>query len=267
MKTRDKRWWMLALPFLAVSACGEEPTGPGDMALDLAPSFAKPPKPDGGGKPPKDKDIPLTVTFTDGSDGIRSDGDLIYEHGDRLVSAVIRTNGMFYFQAFGGRKNQEPERGVTVDWVVPEAVHHLGFLEEFAAEVGFTGNVELDDWPGFTSDVTLHTRNADGGMYTMEVGTSFVDGGKIGFNEYGDGGSWEWRLLFDTRSGDPEVADNVGLCVTHLNDNEWTLTADGVACGGAVDSVTELWRVQDGVFTHVADFNTPMHLTLEKYAG
>ena len=121
---------------------------------------------------------------------------------------------------------------------------------------------EGDTWPVFTSEVTIHTRDANGGLFMMGVGSTLVDGGKIGFNDYGDGGSWEWRLLFDTRVDG--TATDVGLCATHPDSDTWFLTADGAACGGAVDGVTELWRVQGGVFTHVADFDTPMHLTLTK---
>ncbi|MGD2070807.1 MAG: hypothetical protein PVI57_19195 [Gemmatimonadota bacterium] len=71
----------------------------------------------------------------------------------------------------------------------------------------------------FVSDVTLHTRDTDGGLYAMDGDSLLVDGGKIGFNDYGDGGRWEWRLLFDTRrdvDGDSvDEPDHLGLCVTH----------------------------------------------------
>jgi hypothetical protein len=252
MKTKANCWWLLALPVLAVTACGEGPIGPGDVDLDPAPSFAKPGgKPGGGGKP--SGDIPLSVTFADGTDGIRSDGDPVYVHGVDFVSARIRTNGMFYFQAFDGKRRDPVLRGVEVDLSsLAGEVRSPHDLADFQAAVGDTLALP------FTSDVTLHTRDADGGMFTMEVDSTLVDGGKIGFNDYG---GWEWRLLFDTRAP-TGVATNVGLCATHPDENTWHLTADGAACGGSVDGVTELWRVVDGVFTHVADFNTPMHLTL-----
>jgi len=247
-------WSVAALACLAVAGCTDGPT-----MLDASPdpeltvANAK----GGKGGPPKQSDYALEVIFADGTDGIRSDGNPAYVHGDQFVSAVIRTNGMLYFQTFKGKRRDPVLRGLKVDLSSQEAIHSPDDLAEFAAEVGAA-------WPVFTSDVTLHTRDTDGGLYTMADGT-LVDGGKIGFNDYGDG-SWEWRLLFDNRVGDPPVADGVGLCVTRAGDT-WTVTTDGgEACEG-VDSVTGLWRVQSGVFTHVADFNTPMHLTLTRQSN
>ncbi len=257
MKTGHRRWWLLAFLFAAVTACGEGPTGPADMGLDPVPAFAKPGgKPGGGGKP--SGDIPLTVVFADGADGIRSDGDPVYVHEVDFVSARIRTNGMFYFQAFDGKRRDPVLRGVEVDLSSLVEEFSPSDLADFKADLVSAG----DAWPVFTSEVTIHTRDANGGLFMMGVGSTLVDGGKIGFNDYGDGGSWEWRLLFDTRVDG--VATDVGLCATHPDSDTWFLTADGAACGGAVDAVTELWRVQGGVFTHVADFDTPMHLTLTR---
>lgn len=254
MKTERRCRWLIPLLALAVPACGEEPTGPDLGDLDLVPAFAKPAgKPGGGGKPAKD--IPLTVVFADGADGIRSDGNPVYVHKQEFVSAVIRTNGMLYFQAFDGKKRDPVLRGVTVDLSSPGDVLSPDDLADFEADVG-------PDWPVFTSEVTLHTRDANGGLFTMAIGSTLVDGGKIGFNDYGDGGAWEWRLLFDSRVDG--VADRVGVCLTHPDSDTWLVMADAVACDGAVDGVTELWRVQGSTFTHVADFNTPMHLTLNR---
>ena len=254
MKTREKCRWLLALLVLTVTACGEEPTGPEAGDLDLVGALAKPGgKPGGGGKPAGD--IALDVVFADETDRIRSDGNLTYVHKQDFVSAIIRTNGMLYFQAFAGKRKDPVLRGVTVDLGSPKgAVLSPDDLLDFEADVG-------PEWPVFTSDVTLHTRDANGGLHTMAVGSSIVDGGKIGFNDYGDG-SWEWRLLFDSRVDG--VADRIGLCATHPDLDTWLVTADGEACAGEVDGVTELWRVQGSVFTHVADFNTPMHLTLTR---
>ncbi len=267
METKARRMWLLVLPILAVAACGEEPTGPGDTALDLTPSFAKP---DGVGKPSKDEDIPLRVVFADGTDGIRSDGYPEYAHDSAFVSAIIRDNGMLYFQAFDGKKKDEDDparRYVEVDlglppWEVFE-VDHLNAFKDALVEAG-------DSWPVFTSDVTLHTRDSSGGMYTMGVGTTLLDAGKIGFNDYGNGDVWEWRLLFGARIETPEGGlDHYedGLCVTHPDAGTWHVMTDGTECGGdesGVDDVTELWRLVDGDFIHVADFTTPMHLTLTR---
>jgi hypothetical protein len=239
---------------LAVTACGEEPTGPETAGLGSVPAFAKPPgTPGGGGNPAGD--IALEVVFTDGADNIRSDGNPIYVHEQEFVSAIIRPNGMLYFQSWKGKRKNPVLRGVTVDLGSPDAVFNPDDLAAFAADVG-------SEWPVFTSDVTLHTRDTNGGLYTMDVGSTLVDGGKIGFNDYGDGNAWEWRLLFDARADG--VADRVGLCLTHPDADTWLVTADAEACNGAVDGVTELWRVEGSIFTHVADFNTPMHLTLNR---
>ncbi|NNM05384.1 MAG: hypothetical protein HKO65_09790 [Gemmatimonadetes bacterium] len=266
--TSGTHWWLVPALVLAVAACGDEPTGPDAIHLDRVSIFAKPGgKPGGGGKPSPSADIPLKVTFDHRAPGIRADdggpdGDLAYEDKKDLVSAKIKDIGQFYFQTFDGKRKDDPARWVRV--VVDEASvveHEPDHLAAFKAALVAAG----DSWPDFTSDVTIHTRNTDGGMYTMGVGTTLVDGGKIGFNDYGEN-SWEWRLLFDTRVviDGVAVADGVGLCVTRDGIDEWTVAAEDGACGGDVDSVTELWRVQGGVFTHVADFNTPMHLTLER---
>jgi len=92
----------------------------------------------------------------------------------------------------------------------------------------------------------------------------FPAAGKIGFNDYGDA-SWEWRLLFGARIETPEGGVDhyeYGLCVTHPTENTWGVTTDGADCGAGFDGVAQLWRVVGGDFIHVADFNTPMHLTL-----
>jgi len=254
MKRNDWYRFPLVLPALVVMACGEAPAGPeiGDLALMR--TFAKDGgKPGGGGKPePSSADIPLEVVFEDGANGIRSDGLGSYVDGEAFVSAVIRDIGTLYFQTFTGKRRDSVLRGVTVDLsaLVNEFSH--SDLEDFQATVG-------SDWPVFTSDVTLHSRDADGGMYTMAVGSTLVDGGKIVLKDPG-GGDWEWRLLFDSRvSGQ---YDRVGLCITHPEADSWVVAAEAGACDGTVDSVTELWRVQVGVFIHVADFNTPMHMHL-----
>jgi len=254
MKTRNTLLWLSAVLVLAVTACGEEPTGPEASDIGSVPAFAKPPG--GGGKPAGD--IALTVEFADGADRIRSDGNPMYVHEQEFVSAIVRPIGMLYFQSWKGKRKDPVLRGVTVDLRSPVDVLSPSDTEDFKTDLNEAG----DAWPVFTSDVTLHTRDTDGGLYTMAVGSALVDGGKIGFNDYGDGGAWEWRLLFDSRVGG--LADRVGLCAMHPDENTWLLTADGEACGGAVDGVTELWRVQGSVFTHVADFDTPMHLTLTR---
>lgn len=280
MRSRGGSWQLLTLTVFALAACAERPTAP--EVADLLPetAFGKPDgKPGGGGKPSGGgEDYDLLVQLADGSDGIRSDlesgGEYAsdrYIHGESLVSAQIRTNGMFYFQAFDGKRKDVPLRGVTVDLGSPAAVWSQADLDEFQREVirvETDEDPDYDGWPVFTSDVTLHTRNTDGGMYTMGIGSTLVDGGKIGLNDYGDGGSWEWRLLFDTRTdvdgNGVEEPDNLGLCVTHPDADTWFVTAEAGACGGAVDGVTELWRVADGAFVHVADFDTPMHLILRR---
>ena len=260
MKARDARPWLTALLVLAVTACAETPIGPDAADPGAVAVFKKP----GGGGPPTG-DIALEVTFADGADGIRSDcilvdddcsrpfGDSVYVHKQEFVSAVIRANGQLYFQTFAGKRRDPVLRGVTVDLSSPIEVFSPSDAADFAAAVG-------PAWPVFTSDVTLHTRDTDGGLYTMVAGETLVDGGKIAFVGIGDG-SWEWRLLFDSRENANHVADGVGLCVTR-DAVGWQVTAEAGACGGAVDGITELWRVQGSVLTHVADFNTPMHLTL-----
>jgi hypothetical protein len=231
----------------------------GDLAVE--PALVK-----NGKKPqPPSPDIPLEVVFDDGAGGILSDGLGAYVHGTDFVSAVIRSNGMLYFQAFDGKRKDPVLRGVTVNLSSTEEVWSQTDLDDFVDDVEAVervGNPDYDFWPDatFTSDVTLHTRNAEGGMYTMEENSILVDGGKIGFNEYGNGDSWEWRLLFDTRVDG--VADDLGLCITHPDADSWLVTAEPGACDGAVDDVTELWRVQRGVFTHVADFHTAMRLSV-----
>lgn len=274
----------LALAALAVMACNEQPTEPDGAALAPVSAFGKPDgKPGGGGKPGGDSgDIALTVVFTDEGTGIRSDSvrfgvewpdaRYTYVDGEDFVSAKIKSSGQFYFQAFAGRetgKKRDPVlRGVTVDLSHQEGdLFSPDDLADFKADLAAAG----DSWPVFTSDVTLHTRNTDGGMYTMEVGSTLVDGGKIGFNDYGNGDAWEWRLLFDTRvdtdgDGVADHPDGPGLCVIHPDDPDdphadtWVVVAEDGACGGQVDGITELWR---GPSVHVADFHTPMHLTLK----
>lgn len=282
MKTKNRCLVLLALLVLAVAACGEGPAGPEVADGRLVPELAKPEgNPGGNGKPEKPSgDIPLEVLFAGCLDGIpcgiRSDleagGDYAsdtYVDGEHFVSARIKTIGQFYFRSFAGKRKYDPVRGVRV--VVDEdsvVAWNQDYLDDFKEDLVLAG----DSWPDFTSDVTLHTRRYDGGMYTMAVDSTLVDGGKIGFNDYGDGDAWEWRLLFDTRvdtdgDGVADAADAVGLCVTHPDESTWHVTTDGADCGpegGGVDSVTELWRVQGGVFTHVADFRTPMHLTLTR---
>jgi hypothetical protein len=269
LRTRRRRMnrsrglsWLVAASLLVVAACGEETTGPAAASPDLVQAFGKP----SGEKPGKpSSDISLTVVFTDASYRIQSDLEAeppslhasdTYVHGEDFVSAQLKSSGQFYFQAFDGKKKDEADprrRWVTVDLssMVEEFSH--SDLEAFQAAVA-------PDWPKFTSDVTLHTRDYDGRIYALAEGQAVVDGGKIAFNDYGDGDAWEWRLLFDTRVDG--VADGIGLCVEWDGVNSWTVTAEDGACGGLVDGITELWRVQGGVFIHVADFNTPMRLTL-----
>lgn len=249
-------WWLSTLVLFAAMACDRGTTGPEAPDLGMVPAFAKGGgKPGGGGKPePSSQDIPLKVVFEDGANGVLSDGLGAYYHGTDFVSAVIRDIGMLYFQTFTGKRKDPVLRRVTVDLgsMLNEFSH--SDLEDFQAAVG-------PGWPVLTSDVTVHTRDVDGGMYSMAVGSTLVDGGKIVLKDPG-GGDWEWRLLFDSRvSG---YYDGVGLCITHPDADRWLVTADTEACGGSVDGVTELWRVQGGVFIHVADFNTSMHLTLQR---
>jgi len=263
---RSKRLsWVVAASLLVVAACGERPTGPEDAGLAPVAAFGKP----SGEKPGKpSSDISLTVFFTDEGNRIRSDleaplsefaSDTYVDGGEDFVSAQLKSSGQFYFQAFTGKKRDPVLRGVTVDLSHPTddelSPSDLGNLADFKADLAAAG----DEWPVFTSDVTLHTRDNDGVLPAMKEGEFFVDGGKIAFNDYGDGDAWEWRLLFDTRVDG--VADGIGLCVRREADY-WTVTAQDGACGGDVDGITELWRVQDGVFTPVAKFHTPMHLTL-----
>jgi hypothetical protein len=248
-------WCLSTLVVFAPMACDGGTTGPEASDLGVAPAFTKGGgRPGGGGKPePPAADTPLKVVFEDGATGILSDGLGAYAHETDFVSAAIRDIGTFYFQTFTGKRRDPVLRGVTVDLSSMVKAFSHSDLEDFQAAVG-------PDWPVFTSDVTLHTRDADGGMYAMAEGSTLVDGGKIAFNDYG--GDWEWRLLFDSRvSGQ---YDRVGLCITHPGVDTWLVTAEAGACGGAVDGVTELWRVQGSVFIHVADFNTAMHLTLER---
>jgi hypothetical protein len=261
MKTKDRCWWLIAVLVFAVAACVERPTGPEEADLAPVAAFAKPSNPG-----PPSADIPLKVSFADGTDRIRSDGDGDYVHKTALVSAVIGDgNGTLYFQAFDGKKKDEPIRGVEVDLGSQVAVYHQDYLDEFEADVIRVETEEdesYDDWPVFTSDVTLHTRSLNGGMDAM--GATLLDAGKIGFNDYGDE-TWEWRLLFGARVEIPEgVFDHFeeGLCVTREDGNNWTVANYGPDC--AFEGITELWRVVDGVFTHVADFNTPMHLKLTR---
>lgn len=270
MKRKDKCWWLMVLLVLAVTACGERPTGPDVADLDPVAAFVKPDgKPGGGGKPDGDGgDIPLRVELNDGTDGIRSDGYPEYVHDSAFVSAVIRDNGMLYFQTFDGKRKDPVLRGVTVELGTPLEAgslteDDLANLEAFADEVGFAGDV-TQDWPPFTSDVTLHTRSLNGGM--IDMGATLLDAGKIGFNDYGDV-SWEWRLLFGERVETPEGGVDhyeEGLCVTHPTETTWEVTIDGADCGADFNGVAQLWRVVGGDFIHVADFNTPMHLTLTR---
>jgi hypothetical protein len=268
MKTKDTCWWLLVLLVFAVTACGEKPTGPEAADLEPVPVFAK------GGKPGAPSgDIHLRVVFEDDETGIRSDGYPEYAHDSAFVSAVIRDNGMLYFQTFDGKQKDEddPERrDVEVDLgLAPPEVFSLDDLNAFKDALVEAG----DQWPVFMSDVTLHTRSTDGGMYTMkvypEVGSTLLDAGKIGFNDYGDA-SWEWRLLFGTRIETPEGGVDhyeEGFCITHPDEETWHVMTDGTECGedgDGVDDVSELWRVVDGAFIHVADFHTPMHLTLTR---
>ena len=263
MMTKEGCWWLMVLLAFAVTACGEKPTGPETADLDPVAAFAKPPgTPGGGGKPAPEADIPLKVTIhEDAGEGILSDGQGDYlDGGEDHVSAVIKTDGRLYFQTFDGKKKDPVLRGVTVDLSSPGPVFSQGDLNDFMVDVGA-------DWPVFTSEVTLHTRDSSGGMYTMGVGTTLLDAGKIGFNDYGDA-SWEWRLLFGARIETPEGGvDHYedGLCVTHGDDNTWVVRNYGVGC--AFEGVTQLWRVVGGDFIYVADFTTPMHLTLSTPPG
>jgi hypothetical protein len=255
------RWWLIVLAVFAVTACHERPTGPEAGDLVLEPTVAKVEKK----PPPPSPDILLEVVFEDGTNGIRSDGLGSYVHGMDFVSAVIRDIGMLYFQAFAGKKRYDPARWVRV--IVDESsmvVHESDHLIAFQLALEEAG----DSWPDFTSDVTLHTRKTDDGMYSMAEKSTLLDAGKIGFKDYGNGDVWEWRLLFGARIETPEGGvDHYedGLCITHPDAETWHVMTDRTECGGGaagVDHVTQLWRVQRGVFTHVADFNTPMHLTL-----
>jgi hypothetical protein len=272
MKTKNRCWWMLALPVIAVTACGEKPTEPEVAGPDPVGAFGRKVKP-----PPPSADIPLGVTIAGGPTGVLSDGlgdpeklPCLYDYcdGDDYVSAVIRdSNGMLYFQTFAGKKRDEPVRGVTVDLgsMVGQALEPDDFAE-FQAEVIAVETEEdenYDGWPVFTSDVTLHTRSLNGGL--IDMGATLLDAGKIGFKDYGDA-SWEWRLLFGARVENEDGGVDhyeYGLCVTHLTETTWEVTTDGADCGAGFNGVAQLWRVVRGEFTHVADFNAPMQMTLE----
>lgn len=271
MKTKNRCWWMLALPVIAVAACGGEPTEIGPAGPDAVGAFARKVKPS-----PPSADIPLGVTIAGEPNGIRSDGlgdpedpRCLYDYcdGEDLVSAIIRdSNGMLYFQTFAGKKRDEPVRGVTVDLgsMVGQALSPDDFAE-FQAEVIAVETEEDEDydgWPVFTSDVTLHTRSLNGGM--IDMGPTLLDAGKIGFNDYGD---WEWRLLFGARIETPEGGVDhydYGLCVTHPTEATWEVSTDGADCGAGFNGVAQLWRVVGGDFIHVADFRAPMHLSLTR---
>jgi len=271
MMTKKGCWWLVVLLVFAVTACGGEPTEPEVAGPGPVGAFARKVKP-----PPPSADVPLGVNIAGEPNVIRSDGlgdpetlPCLHDYcdGDDFVSAVIKdSNGMLYFQTFAGKKRDEPLRGVTVDLgsMVGQALSPDDFAE-FRAEVIAVETEEdenYDGWPVFTSDVTLHTRSLNGGM--IDMGATLLDAGKIGFNDYGDSG-WEWRLLFGARIETPERAVDhyeYGLCVTHPTGNTWGVTTDGADCGAGFNGVAQLWRVVGGDFTHVADFETPMHLTL-----
>jgi len=271
MKTKDTCWWLMVPLVIAVTACGEEPTEPELAGPDPVGAFARKVKP-----PLPSADVPLGVAIAGEPNGILSDGlgdpedpPCLHDYcdGEDFVSAVIKdSNGMLYFQTFAGKKRDKPVRGLTVKLGPPLETGSLteedvANLRAFAGEVGFTGDV-TSDWPAFTSDVTLHTRSLNGGM--IDMGATLLDAGKIGFNDYGED-SWEWRLLFGARVETPEGGVDhyeYGLCVTHPTETTWGVTTDGADCGAGFNGVAQLWRVVGGEFTHVADFNTPMHLTL-----
>lgn len=272
MKTKDTGFWLMVLLVVTVTACGEKPTEPELAGPDPVGAFARKVKP-----PPLSSDIPLGVTIAGEPNGIRSDGlgdpetppclnD--YCDGDDFVSAVIRdSNGMLYFQTFAGKKRYEPVRGVTVDLgsMVGQPVSPDDFAE-FQAEVIAVETEEdenYDGWPVFTSDVTLHTRSLNGGM--IDMAAPLLDAGKIGFNDYGEE-SWEWRLLFGARVENEDGGVDhyeYGLCVTQT-ETMWEVMTDGADCGAGFNGVAQLWRVVGGDFIHVADFETPMHLTLTR---
>ena len=266
MRTKNGCWWLMVLLVFAVTACGEKPTEPELAGPDPMAAFAKDRgKPGGGGKPSGDIQLSVTIDGEEGNGILPDEGGPYIDKVD-WVSAVIRdSNGMLYFQTFAGKRNQSALRGVAVKLGPPLEAESLtdddlANLKAFADEVGFTGDV-TQDWPTFTSDVTLHTRSLNGGM--IEMGDRLLDAGKIAFNDYGDA-SWEWRLLFGARVETPEGGVDhyeEGLCVNRDGDS-WVVTNYGPDCdfGG----ITELWRVVDGDFTHVADFSTPMHLTLRE---
>ncbi|MGD2124252.1 MAG: hypothetical protein PVJ76_21155, partial [Gemmatimonadota bacterium] len=176
MHEMKNRYWLIALAVFAVTACHERPTGPEVRDLAFEPVLGRPAaKPPVVGKP--SPDLPLTVVFTDEGNGIRSDlvrlgvewpfaSETYVDGGDDFVSARLKSSGQFYFQAFAGKRKDPVRRGVTVDLTeqVGEAMSQTD-LEEFQAAVG-------PDWPVFTSDVTLHTRDYDGRIYALDEGST-----------------------------------------------------------------------------------------------
>jgi hypothetical protein len=242
---------VVATATLAVltAACGDSPASPAEDIL--SPTLAK-----GGvpGAPPGDdpapKDIPVQLSANYGG---------IYEESCDVLIGDIELGGRFWMSLNPKRNETDPPKlcvalpDPTV--VHPEAVDHWAEFLDLAGPIGI---------PFCIPDFAIHTREeGEPGLYDMLTGATVTAGGKIALDEFSTkDGTWEWRLIWDTSSGNPDQSEyGLGVCVTRIDSGTWRVHNECDDLG--VDTDIELWRVSREVgWKHVADFDMPFSFTL-----
>lgn len=250
----------LASALLLVAACDTTPSEPGELSpvVAAAPGNGNGGGPGGGGG---DGGGANTIQFADRlGDGVYSDNGTPYEDGSQRVGLTLDSKGQMIFLT--KEKGKTIERRLCHDVSSPQTVGSSADLQDFETEGSALGS--LSD---LCANVRVQTkRHAWGGsLLDMAVGQTDQAAGTIYLHEVGadNQDSWEWRLQFATDGDvmDAEGRLGEGLCITRDSETQWTVRVGGEVCGGAVDDVLELWRVNDGK-TFVASYVMPLEWVL-----
>ena len=234
-------------------ACGDSPTFP-EADLD-GPSLAKGGQP-GKPPPPPDPEEPtgdIPVKLIAGTGGV-------YPQGGDVLLGEVEVSGRFWM-SLNPKKNETETPKLCVVLPTPTTTHDDDHWAEFVTLADLADPIETELCIG---DFAIHTRDeAAPGLYDLPNDQTIVAGGKIALDEFSTkNGSWEWRLIWDTSSGNLDDTEyGLGVCVTREDTDTWRVHNE---CD-EVDSDMELWRVSRDVgWNHVADFEMPFSFSLAR---
>ena len=224
--------------------CGDSPTYPtGDLDAPVLAKGGVPGAPPGDDPAPKDIHVQLLADY----------GGIYENPGDVLIGDV-EVGGRFWM-SLNPKKNETDPPKLCVTLPNPTVTYPGDQLGEFVALAGPVGTEFC------IGDFAIHTRDEEKPPYNLLEGETIVAGGKIALDEFSTkNGSWEWRLIWDTSSGNPDQTEyGLGVCVTRIDSGTWRVHNE---CDD-VDTDIELWRVSRDVgWNHVADFDMPFSFTL-----